>query len=91
MIHPGYRHNFSPGLFGWTHYAIRGGKFVKSGHYTGGRSCHDAAPLRTEAPVGASGAGDVRGKQSAALLIVSGDLSEPAWGARVFDLRVDIP
>jgi uncharacterized Ntn-hydrolase superfamily protein len=35
--------------------------------------------------------GDVRGKQSAALLIVSGDLSEPAWGARVFDLRVDIP
>jgi uncharacterized Ntn-hydrolase superfamily protein len=35
--------------------------------------------------------GDVRGKQSAALLIVSGDLSEPAWGTRVFDLRVDIP
>ena len=33
--------------------------------------------------------GDIRGKQSAAILVVSGDASEPAWGGRVFDLRVD--
>jgi len=33
--------------------------------------------------------GDVRGKQSAALLVVSGDISEPAWGGRVFDLRIE--
>lgn len=33
--------------------------------------------------------GDMRGKQSAAILVVSGDSSEPAWGGRMFDLRVD--
>jgi uncharacterized Ntn-hydrolase superfamily protein len=33
--------------------------------------------------------GDMRGKQSAALLVVSGDRSLPAWGGRLFDLRVD--
>ena len=33
--------------------------------------------------------GDIRGRQSAAMLIVSGDASEPAWGGRVFDLRVE--
>jgi uncharacterized Ntn-hydrolase superfamily protein len=33
--------------------------------------------------------GDIRGKQSAAILVVSGDASEPAWGGRIFDLRVD--
>jgi uncharacterized Ntn-hydrolase superfamily protein len=33
--------------------------------------------------------GDIRGKQSAALLVVSGDRSLPAWGGRVFDLRVE--
>lgn len=33
--------------------------------------------------------GDIRGKQSAALLIVSGDASEPAWGGRIFDLRIE--
>ena len=33
--------------------------------------------------------GDVRGKQSAALLVVSGDASLPAWSGRLFDLRVD--
>lgn len=33
--------------------------------------------------------GDVRGKQSVALLVVSGDISEPAWGGRVFDLRIE--
>jgi uncharacterized Ntn-hydrolase superfamily protein len=33
--------------------------------------------------------GDIRGKQSAALLVVSGDRTQPAWGGRVFDLRVD--
>ncbi len=33
--------------------------------------------------------GDIRGKQSAALLVVSGDAGEPAWGGRIFDLRVE--
>lgn len=33
--------------------------------------------------------GDVRGKQSAALLVVSGDISEPAWSGREFDLRIE--
>ncbi|MGB5165357.1 MAG: DUF1028 domain-containing protein [Woeseiaceae bacterium] len=33
--------------------------------------------------------GDIRGKQSAALLVVSGDRAQPAWGGRVFDLRVE--
>lgn len=33
--------------------------------------------------------GDIRGKQSVALLVVSGDASEPAWGGRIFDLRIE--
>ncbi|MDH3453282.1 MAG: DUF1028 domain-containing protein, partial [Gammaproteobacteria bacterium] len=33
--------------------------------------------------------GDIRGKQSAALLVVSGDRTLPAWGGRLFDLRVE--
>ncbi len=33
--------------------------------------------------------GDIRGKQSAAMLVVSGDRSLPAWGGRVFDLRIE--
>jgi uncharacterized Ntn-hydrolase superfamily protein len=33
--------------------------------------------------------GDIRGKQSAALLVVSGDRSQPAWGGRLYDLRVE--
>ncbi|HEX9852949.1 MAG TPA: DUF1028 domain-containing protein, partial [Woeseiaceae bacterium] len=33
--------------------------------------------------------GDIRGKQSAAMLVVSGDRSAPAWGGRLFDLRVE--
>jgi len=33
--------------------------------------------------------GDVRGKQSAALLVVNGDISEPAWGGREFELRIE--
>jgi len=33
--------------------------------------------------------GDIRGRQSAALLVVTGDAREPAWGGRVFDLRVE--
>ncbi|MDX1404515.1 MAG: DUF1028 domain-containing protein [Woeseiaceae bacterium] len=33
--------------------------------------------------------GDIRGRQSAALLVVSGDISEPSWGGRVFDLRIE--
>ena len=30
-----------------------------------------------------------RGQQSAAIVVVSGDASLPAWGGRVFDLRVE--
>jgi uncharacterized Ntn-hydrolase superfamily protein len=33
--------------------------------------------------------GDIRGKQSAAVLVVNGDASEPAWSGRLVDLRVD--
>lgn len=33
--------------------------------------------------------GDVRGKQSAAMLVVSGDASLPAWGGRIIDLRIE--
>ena len=33
--------------------------------------------------------GDIRGKQSAAMLVVSGDRSQPAWGGRIIDLRVE--
>lgn len=33
--------------------------------------------------------GDIRGKQSAAMLIVSGDRSLPPWGGRIIDLRVE--
>lgn len=33
--------------------------------------------------------GDVRGEQSAALLVVNGDSSAPAWGGREFELRIE--
>lgn len=33
--------------------------------------------------------GDARGKQSAAILVVSSDRSQPAWGGRIIDLRVE--
>jgi uncharacterized Ntn-hydrolase superfamily protein len=33
--------------------------------------------------------GDIRGKQSAAILVVSGDRGLPSWGGRVFDLRIE--
>jgi uncharacterized Ntn-hydrolase superfamily protein len=33
--------------------------------------------------------GDIRGKQSAAILVVSGDRSLPPWGGRIIDLRVE--
>jgi uncharacterized Ntn-hydrolase superfamily protein len=33
--------------------------------------------------------GDIRGKQSAAMLVVSDDRSQPAWGGRVVDLRIE--
>ena len=33
--------------------------------------------------------GDIRGKQSAAMLVVSDDRSLPAWGGRIIDLRVE--
>jgi len=33
--------------------------------------------------------GDIRGKQSAAMLVVSGDRSLPPWSGRIIDLRVE--
>jgi uncharacterized Ntn-hydrolase superfamily protein len=33
--------------------------------------------------------GDIRGKQSAAMIVVNNDRSLPAWGGRVIDLRVE--
>lgn len=33
--------------------------------------------------------GDIRGQQSAALLVVSGDRNEPPWGGRIVDLRIE--
>ena len=33
--------------------------------------------------------GDIRGRQSAALLVVTGDRNQPPWGGRVYDLRVE--
>jgi uncharacterized Ntn-hydrolase superfamily protein len=33
--------------------------------------------------------GDIRGKQSAALLVVSGDRTQPPWGGRIVDLRIE--
>lgn len=33
--------------------------------------------------------GDIRGKQSAALIVVKGDATLPAWAGRVIDLRVE--
>jgi uncharacterized Ntn-hydrolase superfamily protein len=33
--------------------------------------------------------GDIRGRQSAAILVVSGDRGLPAWGGRIFDLRIE--
>jgi uncharacterized Ntn-hydrolase superfamily protein len=33
--------------------------------------------------------GDVRGKQSAALLVVSDDREQPPWGGRIVDLRIE--
>ena len=33
--------------------------------------------------------GDIRGVQSAAILVVSGDRSLPTWGGRVYDLRIE--
>ena len=40
-----------------------------------------------EAAQGAGG--DIRGRQSAALLVVEGDAGAPAWGGRAFDLRIE--
>jgi uncharacterized Ntn-hydrolase superfamily protein len=33
--------------------------------------------------------GDMRGRQSAAMLVVNNDSSQPAWGGRIIDLRVE--
>ena len=48
-----------------------------------------AARLLAALDAAESEGGDIRGKQSAALLIVSGDISQPAWAGREFDLRVE--
>jgi len=47
------------------------------------------ARLMAALEAGEGEGGDIRGKQSAALLVVSGDRNQPAWGGRVFDLRVE--
>jgi uncharacterized Ntn-hydrolase superfamily protein len=50
----------------------------------------DLAARMLAALVAAEGeGGDIRGKQSAALLVVSGDAVLPAWGGRIYDLHVD--
>jgi len=33
--------------------------------------------------------GDIRGKQSAVLLVVEGERAETSWGGRIFDLRIE--
>ena len=33
--------------------------------------------------------GDIRGKQSAAILVVAGDKDVPLWKGKIFDLRVE--
>ena len=33
--------------------------------------------------------GDIRGRQSAALIVVGDDATEPPWGGRVFELRIE--
>ena len=38
---------------------------------------------------GQAAGGDVRGKQSAVILVMSGDINTPEWNARLVDLRVD--
>jgi uncharacterized Ntn-hydrolase superfamily protein len=43
--------------------------------------------IALEAAEGAGG--DIRGKQSAAMLVVNDDASNPSWGGRVFDLRIE--
>jgi uncharacterized Ntn-hydrolase superfamily protein len=43
--------------------------------------------LALEAAQGAGG--DIRGRQSAALLVVHDDVRAPAWGGRAFDLRIE--
>jgi len=47
------------------------------------------ARLMAALEAGEKEGGDIRGRQSAALLVVSGDRGQPAWGGRVFDLRVE--
>lgn len=50
----------------------------------------DLAERMLRALEAAEGAGgDVRGRQSAALLVVKGDPTAPAWGGREFDLRIE--
>ncbi len=50
----------------------------------------DLAARLMAALVAAQGeGGDIRGKQSVALLVVSGDRGLPAWGGRIFDLRIE--
>ena len=43
--------------------------------------------IALEAAEGAGG--DIRGKQSAAMLVVNSDASKPSWDGRVFDLRIE--
>jgi len=47
------------------------------------------ADLCPAAPAAEAAGGDVRGRQSAALLVVDGERPEKPWHGRVFDLRVE--
>ncbi len=48
-----------------------------------------AERLITALEAGQKAGGDIRGKQSASLLIVKGEISDKAWEDKMFDLRVD--
>lgn len=48
-----------------------------------------AERMITALEAGQSAGGDIRGKQSASLLIVKGEISDKPWEDKMFDLRVD--
>jgi uncharacterized Ntn-hydrolase superfamily protein len=48
-----------------------------------------AEKLMTALEAAQAEGGDIRGKQSVAILVVSGDRGLPKWGGRIFDLRIE--
>ena len=52
-------------------------------------SGHLAERMITALEAGQDAGGDIRGKQSASLLIVKGEISDKSWEDKMFDLRVD--